>query len=146
MMVGNLVLYSQPPIPKEVTLEYFNAVSKNAKFHVCVITLDGGTPQFYIEKPHGNDENIYSGIIRTFFRIVDVQEYALTIAAEEELDRDSIHRLSLTVKDLIAHIKRLDARHRKNGNKGIKAVATMIDDIDICDVDVFWTSEPDFMV
>lgn len=132
-------------IPNELYKRYFDVIKNNGTVYVCLIQNEAQMNVVYLEPSSRKNDRI-EGILRVFFEQEQVKRYNKQVAIAEGVSPDLIRRLEMKFSELIEYISSLDARYKKAGRKGIRAVASSIHSEKMVVLDIVWTSEKDLMV
>jgi hypothetical protein len=128
-------------------IAYFDSLVKNSPLYVCVIGPAGGTPKIYVENTH--NKQIY-GLVRIFFRRDDITRYADLVAEAERYDPEIVRYWETDTSSVVGVLQRIDAHRRERSGLGITAVTSMVssitDQVQLLDIDVFWTGDRAVMV
>jgi hypothetical protein len=129
--------------PSSAVIEYFDILVTNKPLYMTVYVDEDQTPTLFLERSalKGKPDTC-----RVFFSAEDVKHYIGAVSATRKIPEENLRAWESTCSNLAEFMPKFDSTLRGKGRAGICAVATMMHRSRFRDVDVFWTSHPEYMV
>lgn len=130
-------------IPEEEIKNYFSIIEKDKDVSVCLLaSADGVGSSVYIETAADNE--YVEGVIKVFLNATDIRRYGKTVAIDEHVENDKVRKWEMPYSAFLSYIKEINEKRLAKNQKGIKAVATIILNNKLVDIDVIYTPEKNF--